>query len=199
MEEKFFEELKEKVKKIVGENGSHDFSHIERVYKYSIIISKGLDVDLDIVKASALLHDIAKKKEADGKIKDHAAQGAIEARKILEKTNFPKEKIEIVCKCILMHNKKEDLPNIKESRVLKEADAIEGIGAIGIARVFSHQGETSSWDKPDLENPLNLLIRNLNSNYFKLPIAKNLAKERLDLTKIFYNSFIKEYNMEIKI
>jgi uncharacterized protein len=195
---KFFEELKKQVKTIAGEKGSHAFDHIERVYTYSILISKGLDVDLDIVKASALLHDISRPKEQRGEIKDHAAQGAIDARKILEKTNFPKEKIETVCKCILLHNKKEDLPEIKEVRVLKEADGLETMGAIGIARTFSCIGEKNSWNISSPKNPINLLLsRNLNLDYFQLPIAKELAGNKVKITKDFYDSFVKEYNMEI--
>lgn len=195
--DKFFEELKKQVKIILGEKGSHDFSHAERVYTYSILISKGLNVDLDVVKASALLHDIARYKEGNGKIKDHAIQGAIEARKILKNIGFPKEKIEIVYKCILLHNKKEDLDEVKEVRVLKEADGLETMGAIGIARTFSCIGEKNAWNSPSQKNPLNALMRNLDLNYFKLPVAKELAKTKVKITKDFCDSFIKEYNMRI--
>jgi uncharacterized protein len=197
MNNKFFEDLISKIKPIIGEKGSHDFSHTERVYKYAIIISKGLDVDLDIVKAAALLHDIARSKENKGKIKDHAAQGAIEARKILEKMDFPKEKIEIVCKCILMHNKSEDLPEMKEVRVLQEADGLDIMGAIGIARSFSYNGESHSWNISSPENPMNLLKILARLDYYKLPAARELAKRRIKIMDKFYNSFIKEYNMEI--
>jgi uncharacterized protein len=197
MDNKFFEALIKKVKSSQGEKGSHAFDHVERVYNYSIIISKGLDVDLDVVKTSALLHDISKHKEESGKIQDHAAHGAIQARKILEKTTFPKEKIEAVCKCIVMHNKKEDISDTKETRVLKEADALELTGAIGIARTFSYNGEKNTWDESTKESPLSFLIEVSNSNYFQLPIAKELARERIKIVKDFCNSFIKEKEMEI--
>jgi putative nucleotidyltransferase with HDIG domain len=197
MEEKFFDELKEKVKGTLGEIGSHDFSHTERVYKYSLLISKGLDVDLDIVKASAILHDIGKHIERKGEIKDHAAYGAIEARKILEKTDFPKEKIEIVCKCIVLHNKKEDLPNIKEVRVLKEADGLEAVGAMGIARVFSYIGEGLPWDVSSPKSPSNLLTKRSSPDYFRLPIAKELSKNKIKIANNFCDAFAKEYNLEI--
>lgn len=193
---KFFEKIKSHVKTALGEKGSHDFTHTERVYNYSILISKGLNVDLDIVKASALLHDIARPTEDKGKIKDHALQGAIEAKKILKEANFPKEKIETVYKCILMHNKKEDLPNIQEVRVLKEADGLETMGAIGIARNFSYNGGKNVWSGSSPENPINELTRNLDLNYFKLPIAKELAKEKVKITKDFCDSFIKEANIK---
>ena len=197
MDDKFFEELKEKVKEILGEKGSHDFSHAERVYKNSIIISKDLDVDLEVVKASALLHDIARPNGEKGKIKDHAEKGAIEARKILKKMKFPKEKIEKVYQCILMHNKEEDLPEIKEARVLKEADALEITGAIGFARVFSCYGEKRSWNISSPDNTLNLIKSLARLDYYQLTIARELAKERINITENICNQFTKEMNMEI--
>jgi uncharacterized protein len=195
MENKFYEELKKHVKTTLGEKGSHDFNHTERVYNHAIAISKGLNVDLDVVKASALLHDIVKHKEKKGEVKDHATQGAIEARKILENMNFPKEKIDIVCKCILLHNKKPDFSETKEIRILQEADGLEAVGAIGIARDFSYIGEENVWNNSSPKNPINELIRNSNSGYFTFPIAKKLAEEKIKITKLFCNQFIKEIEL----
>lgn len=194
LSESFFDNLKEKVKEKVGESGSHDFNHTERVYKLSILISKDLDVDLDVIRAAALLHDIARQK-ANKRKEDHAELGAKEARKILKKTKeFPKEKISLVEKCILLHNKSEDIPELKEVRVLKEADGLETMGSIGIARTFSFLGENENWAK---SNVLNLLTRNLNLNYFKLPIAKEYAKRRIAITQSFCTEFNKEFNLTI--
>lgn len=196
--DKFFDELKEKVRKILGEKGSHDFSHTERVYNYSLKISKDLDVDLDIVKAAALLHDIARPKEDKKEVKDHAIHGAIDARKILRKMKFPEEKIDVVYKCIFMHNKNgQDIPEIKEVRILKEADGLETMGAVGIGRNFSFLGEKSAWKGNSDLNIMKNLTKNLNLEYFKLPIAKELARKRVDITRDFCNQFIKEYNLDI--
>ncbi len=140
MEEEFYKKLKEKVRKIVGDKGGHDFSHIERVYNFSIAISEGLNLDLDVIKTSALLHDISKEKEMNGNTKDHAEQGAVEAKKILEEMGFPEDKIESVCKCIEFHNKPDDNSSVDEIRVLNEADGLEAIGAIGIARAYTFFG-----------------------------------------------------------
>jgi len=196
MPDKFFEELKEKVKIILGENGSHDFNHTMRVCNNAILISKELNVDLDVVKTAAILHDIAKHKEKKEGIKDHAAHGATEARKILEKTNFPKEKIEIVCKCIVLHNKKEELPAVKEVRILQEADGLDAIGAIGIAREFSYEGEQNAWNSSSQHNPITELIKFSNVDYFKISSAKKLAQEKVKITKDFCNNFIKEFNIK---
>lgn len=196
--DKLFEELKKKVKGILGEKGSHDFGHTMRVYNNAISISKGLNVDLDVVKASALLHDISKHKEKKEEIKDHAVRGAIEARKILTKLKFPKEKIEIVCKCIFLHNKKCSTPvELNEIRILQEADGLEAIGAIGIAREFSYLGEKNNWNNSSPENPINALIRYININYFKFPVARKIAKEKIKISKGFCNAFIKENSIKV--
>jgi len=196
MDDKFFEELKERVKNIMREKGDHDINHILRVYNFGIAISEGLDVDLDVIKASALLHDIAREKEINGEIKDHAEQGAIESREILEEMNFPKDKIEIVCRCISLHNKPEYDLKIDELRVLKEADGLEGIGAIGIDRAFLFYGNDivfyDSLGKS--KNILSNLESLFNHDYFKIPKAKELAEKRIEFMKIFQSQFIKEWN-----
>lgn len=194
MDNKFYDELKEKVKSIMGEEGSHDFSHIERVYNNAILISKGLDVDMDVVKVSALLHDISKNDECDGKIKDHTKTGAKEARKILEKMNFPKDKTDKVCKCILYHDKPEDYDDLKELRVLKEADGLEIMGAMGIARTFSYLGERKPWDVLSYESPVNYLKRMARVEYYKLPEAKKIAQSKIKLVNEFCKEFTNEYN-----
>jgi uncharacterized protein len=190
--DRLFEELKKKVKTILGEKGSHNFNHTERVYNNAVLISKKLNVDMDIVKASALLHDIAKNKERDGKVKEHAKQGSIDARHILEKTNFPKEKIDIVCKCILLHNKKPDFSETKEIRILQEADGLDAIGAVGITRAFSYLGEKNCWDTITLGSPIQELLRHSNFGYFTFPIARKLAKKKIRIMKKFIYQFNKE-------
>ena len=54
----------------------HDHYHVERVYKTAMHIAKDENADLDIVKAASLLHDIARAMEDQGKIHDHADEGA---------------------------------------------------------------------------------------------------------------------------
>ncbi|MCX6750971.1 MAG: hypothetical protein NTZ83_05915, partial [Candidatus Pacearchaeota archaeon] len=68
---------------------------------------------------------------------------------------------------------------------------------IGIARTFSYHGEKKVWDISSSGNPIKILTRNLDLTYFKLPIAKELAKEKVKITKDFCDSFIKEYSMGI--
>jgi len=198
MEEEFYKKLKEKVRKIVEDKGGHDFSHIERVYNFAIEISEGLDLDLDVIKVSALLHDIAKEKEMNGNVKDHAEQGAIEAKKILEEMEFPEDKMEYVYKCIKFHNKPDNNSPIDEVRVLNEADGLEGIGAVGIIRGFLFLGpKIVLYDPAEKSKSVISFLKSFsNSNFFKIPKAKKIAGERIKFMKNFNKQFIREWNQE---
>ena len=128
----------------------HDRFHIERVCNLAVRIAKEENADLNVIKAAALLHDIARAKEDEGKIADHATEGAKMARKILEEVNFPKEKIAKVIHCIEAHRfKKRMEAKSLEAKILQDADRLDIIGAIGIARVFTRGG----WGNKPIYDP----------------------------------------------
>ena len=84
-----FEKIKQKSKELF-KHSHHSQYHVERVYKLAIRIAKEENADLDVVKAAVLLHDIARAMEDEGKIEDHAIEGARMARRILKEVDFPK-------------------------------------------------------------------------------------------------------------
>ncbi len=139
------EEIKKIVKKeMEGTDPSHDFLHVMRVYNLCLEIAKyEKNVDLEILKLSALLHDIARLKEDfdnTGEI-DHAVEGAKMAEKILTKFDFPKDKIEKIKECIISHRfRGGNEPKTIEAKILFDADKLDVIGAIGIARTFISVG-----------------------------------------------------------
>ena len=91
MDEKFYEELKEKIIPYFDETGSHSFSHTQRVYNLCLHLAENEEVDLDVLKISALMHDIARKKqdECEGKI-CHAEEGVKIVNEILKNINLNK-------------------------------------------------------------------------------------------------------------
>ena len=93
MKNEFFDELKRKIQPYFKNSGSHAFDHTERVYNLALKIGEKEKADLDIIKASAILHDIARLKEDNNEIKCHADHGAEMAEKILNEMNFPENKI----------------------------------------------------------------------------------------------------------
>jgi len=146
MEEKF-----QKIKEIVEEelnqekDSAHDIDHIMRVYNLAMTIAKTENnVDMDILQAGVLLHDIGGAKESSDPSgqTDHAVIGAEMAKPILEKLGFSEDKIKHVQDCILTHRyRTNNRPETIEAKIVHDADKLETVGAIGIARTFSWIGK----------------------------------------------------------
>jgi uncharacterized protein len=120
--------------------GGHDWFHIERVYKNAILIAEGEDCDLMVVKLAALLHDIADSKFHDG----DETVGPKVARAFLEKEQIEESVISHVIAIIENISFKggnfETLFQSKELAIVQDADRLDAIGAIGIARTFNYGG-----------------------------------------------------------
>ncbi len=117
---------------------AHDFDHVLRVVALAERLALAEGADPEIVRTAALLHDIARAEErADGS--DHAIQGAARARQIL--AGQPPQKIEAVVQAIAAHRYRNSLtPESLEAQVLYDADKLDSIGAIGVARAYAIAG-----------------------------------------------------------
>jgi uncharacterized protein len=126
--------------KLDNAEGGHDWFHIERVYKNSILIAQEEDCDLTVVKLGALLHDIADSKFHDG----DETIGPKTARTFLESENVFEETINHVINIIENISFKggnfENKFSSKELEIVQDADRLDAIGAIGIARTFNYGG-----------------------------------------------------------
>lgn len=126
-------------------NSSHDIDHVMRVYKTCLELAKHEHgVDQDVLIPAALLHDIAKVKEMEdksGKI-DHSKLGADMAEDILIELNFDKDRIEKIKQCIYTHRfRSGEEPESIEAKILFDADKLDVLGAIGIARLYMIAGK----------------------------------------------------------
>lgn len=146
---------------------AHNLDHVIRVYKNALLIAKNEQgVDLDILIPAALLHDIARveeSKDLSGQI-DHALLGAEKAAQFLETMGYDKEKIKAICHCIETHRYRTGrVPQSIEAKILFDADKLDAIGAIGIARTFMLSGQSRQRIK--IEEPLaDYLERNIGEN-----------------------------------
>jgi uncharacterized protein len=126
--------------KLENAEGGHDWFHIERVYKNAILIARSEDCDLDVIKLGALLHDIADSKFHDG---DETVGPKI-ARTFLEKENVEEKSIQHIINIIENISFKggnfEKKFHSKELEIVQDADRLDAIGAIGIARTFNYGG-----------------------------------------------------------
>ena len=120
-------------------DAAHDFDHVLRVLALAERIGQAEGADLEIVRAAALLHDVARADE-EGSSTCHAQAGAQRAREILH--GYPPEKVEAVAQAIATHRFREkSIPQTLEAQVLYDADKLDAIGAIGVARAYAVSGQ----------------------------------------------------------
>ena len=195
---------------LANAEGGHDWFHIERVYKNAIHIAKDEDVNLEVVILGALLHDIADAKFHDG----DETVGPKKAREFLQQENVEEETIEHVIKIIEnISFKGGNIPQqfqSKELDVVQDADRLDALGAIGIARTFNYGGfKNRKLYDPDIAPKLNMTKEEykkgdnptINHFYEKLLLLKDrmntekgkqIAQER----HIFMENFLEQFYAE---
>ena len=133
--------IKTDIKKIMYNDSAHDFDHIMRVYKNAQQIIKKEKVNETLVLSAVLLHDIASFPKSDKRSKNSSIESAKKAKTILKKYDFTSDEITIVCDAISEHSfSQKKIPNTIEGKILQDADRLDALGAIGIARVFATGG-----------------------------------------------------------
>ena len=202
-------------KELENAEGGHDWFHIERVYKNAILISKTEKVDSFIVSLGALLHDIADSKFYNG----DEAIGPKKARDILNREQVPEDVIAHVIKIIENisfkgGNKKQQFFS-NELAVVQDADRLDALGAIGIARCFNYGGyKNRKLYDPEIKPNLNMSPEvykasdspTINHFYEKLLLLKDkmntktgkkIAQKRHEYMKGFLEQFYGEWEGEL--
>ena len=115
---------------------AHDFDHVLRVTAMAERIARAEGADVEVVRAAALLHDIGRE---DRSGRDHAEIAAERARTILGA--YPPDKVDAVARAILQHRfRAGPPPDSLEACCLFDADKLDAIGAVGVARAFAYTG-----------------------------------------------------------
>jgi uncharacterized protein len=124
-------------------NPAHDWHHVQRVESLAETLLERYDqADEAVVRHAVLLHDIGRAREDADEIDDHATWGAEQARDILADRGFADDHVEAVCHAIRVHRYSNALePETLEAELLCDADNLDALGAVGIARCFSYGGE----------------------------------------------------------
>jgi uncharacterized protein len=121
-----------------GTDAVHDFDHVLRVLALAECLARAEGADLEIVRTAALLHDAARG-QPDHPLADHAQAGAEMARCLL--AGSPPDKVRAVAHAIAAHRFRTGPdPETLEAQVLHDADKLDAIGAIGVARAFAYGG-----------------------------------------------------------
>jgi len=122
----------------------HGMDHVIRVYNMAIRLAREKKVDLEVVKIASILHDIGmdqETKDSTGKT-DHAVESARLAKPFLIKLKLDEKKINHILDCIISHRHRTDkAPKTLEAKIVHDADKVDSVGAIGIARDYVWVGK----------------------------------------------------------
>jgi uncharacterized protein len=199
-----------------GAEGGHDWFHVERVWRNAKQIAKTENADLFIVELGALLHDIADAKFYDG----DESIGPKKAKEFLKNKHVDESVIKHIEKIITNISFKNSLEatsekfNSIELDIIQDADRLDAIGAIGIARAFNYGGfKNREIYNPQIKPKLNLSKEEykkskaptINHFYEKLLLLKDkmntktgiqIAEQRHRYMEEYLDQFFKESNAE---
>lgn len=199
---------------LAGAEGGHDWFHIQRVFRNSLLIAKEEKVDVLVVSLGALLHDIADAKFHEG----DESIGPKLAKEFLSSIGVNARTIEHVTRIIQHISFKNSLDtkkkrfSSKELQIVQDADRLDAIGAIGIARTFNYGGfKNRALYDPEIAPNLNLTKEQykkssaptINHFYEKLLLLKDkmntdtgkkIAEKRHQFMLDFLEQFYAEWN-----
>jgi uncharacterized protein len=126
-------------------DGSHDLSHIKRVWQNARLLAEEEGANLHLLAAAVLLHDCVHV-EKGSPLRDQASRLSAErAGEALRKLGWESRDIEVVADAVLSHSYSAGLvPTTPEARVLQDADRLDAIGLVGVARCFYTAGRLGS-------------------------------------------------------
>ena len=207
-------ELIERAKAYVRERfenefSGHDYFHTFRVFNMATQIAKNEGANLEIVQLASLLHDVD-----DRKISPDTYENQANAREFLICNYVDDETIEMICQILreISFSSNNETPTTLEGKCVQDADRLDAIGAIGIARAFAYGGNHNRhMYHPDIKPNLNMTkdeykksesttINHFYEKLFKLTALMNtetalqIAKEREAYMNDFVSKFMDEWN-----
>ncbi len=201
--------------RLEGIESGHDWFHTERVWKLSKLIAATEECNHTVVELSALLHDVADAKFHNG----DENLALVVARDFLEKQNIEKGLVEQVLFIIqkMSFKNRGEAPEVLpiELKIVQDADRLDAMGAIGIARTFNFGGyKNNLMYHPDIQPNVAMTKEEykqyngttINHFYEKLLLLKDLmntqkgkelAERRHHLMEVFLEEFYREWNVEV--
>lgn len=188
----------------------HDYFHTLRVYKMAARIAEQENANLMIVQLAALLHDVD-----DIKLSPETYANKDKAAAFLRKHNISEEMIKTICNIIgevSFKGTDSVAPDTIEGKCVQDADRLDAIGAVGIARTFAYGGSHNRIiHDPDIKPLLNMnadkyqshISTSINHFYEKLfqlkelmntDTAKKIAEQRENYMRTYISEFLDEWN-----
>ena len=203
--------IQEKVKTFFeNKEGSHDWEHIKRVWKLSVYLQKKEGGSKELVELCALLHDISDHKYNGG---DYSLGGKVAKQWVLEAGGseaLANQVAIIVPKISFKGAQVEDEELPIEGKIVRDADRLDAIGAIGVARAFAYGGSKNRPLYAEVIKPvmhtskeayLNSKSHTINHFYEKLLKIKgrmdtNTAKELAHTRHLFMENYLEQFFLE---
>jgi len=179
-----------------GDSG-HDWAHVNRVRKLALVIGKKEKADLFVVEIAALLHDIG-----DWKFHNDLKAAGKKSSKLLNEIKVAPEVVEEVAFIVDNLSWKNGTNKVKmrtlEGKVVQDADRLEALGALGVARTFSYGGYLGrplfSEGPSSLGHIFDKVLKL--KKFMNTKTGKVMAKERDAFTRVFVKHFLKEWSGE---
>jgi uncharacterized protein len=197
---------------LASARGSHGWDHTKRVYNLCMRLADVEGADKEILAIAAFLHDVGRsyQDESKGAI-CHAKKGSEIAEWLLRTYPLPLDKKRNIVHCIRTHRfRGSHRPETLEAKVLFDADKLDAIGAVGVARAFLFAGEVgaslhNSHLRPEETEPYSK--EDTGFREFKLKLSKikdsmltkegkRIASERHTFMEGFFQRFLEEYEGE---
>lgn len=196
-------------KLFIDAKGSHDWDHTLRVCGLCERIGPVEGADMDVLLIAACLHDIGRScQDASNGAVCHAEKGAMMAQPIVKDLPLSKKQKENIVHCIKAHRfRGNHVPRSTEAKVLFDADKLDAIGAIGVARAYLFAGELGArLHSPEINIEEAKPYSRDDTGYreFKVKLnrirnkiltgeGRKIAKERHLFMEAFFKRFLEEY------
>ena len=205
----FEKKFEEKIQSVLGnKDPAHDILHVQRVVETAKKISQLEGADLNIVLPAAWLHDIVNLPKDHPERSRASALASEAALKFLESIEYPREYFEGISHAILSHSFSAKItPHTIEAQVLQDADRLDALGAIGLARLFSISTQMQrpfySSEDPLCESRIpddkKFAIDHIKIKLEKIVGQMNTASAKKEAMRrfIFIENFLKQLGTEI--
>jgi len=192
MDEKI-DSIRRHVEKVFSQPGSHGLDHVQRVVYLCEVIGREENADMRVLLPAALFHDIARPIEREKGI-PHEEEGARMAGDYLRSTRYDEERIPKIIHAIRTHRyRSTKKPESLEAQILSDADKLDAMGAVGIARTFIRAGEHHGEIRDAMDHIHDKLL-NLKALMYT-ETAKKLAEERHRYLCVFLETLTDEVNL----
>lgn len=192
------------------DDGAHDLNHLHRVWRNAqLLLASNAQADALVVQAACYLHDIVNLPKNHAQRERASRLAAQRACEKLQEAGFPTDKLDAVAHAIEAHSFSAALaPTTLEAMIVQDADRLDALGAVGLARLFYTAGRMGSafahpTDALALQRALDdraFALDHIEVKLAKLPgqmqtaAGRKLGEERLEMLRAFRDNFVAEWN-----